>query len=154
MLKQSVSINHCFNIHCYFTNSSSASTFDVLLTSWPMFHILLSVSWNSQGIRFQFPNFCHLPLPYIWISKVFVLVFLVCFISLYISFYPTGTATLWQRCDNVVTTSSLTSSQRCGKFENESCGDPSFRRCDNVVVRHCQDIATTLLQRRYNINQW
>ena len=38
----------------------------------------------------------------------------------------------WQ--SDVVTTSWLMLSQRCGKVENESCGDVSFRRCANVVV--------------------
>ena len=46
-------------------------------------------------------------------------------------------------CNNVVTTSWLTLSQRCGTVENESCGD--------VAVQRCQDVATTLLQRRHNI---
>ena len=53
---------------------------------------------------------------------------------------------------DVVTTTTL--SQSCGKVKNESCGDVSFRRCDNVVVRSYQDVATTLLQCRYNIKQW
>ena len=57
-------------------------------------------------------------------------------------------------CGNVVTTSRLTLSQRCGKLGNKSCGDVSFHRCDNIVARRCQDVATTLLQCRYNINQW
>ena len=42
-------------------------------------------------------------------------------------------------------------SQRCGTVENESYGDVSLRRCDNVAVRCCQDVTTTLLQCRYNI---
>ena len=37
-------------------------------------------------------------------------------------------------------------SQRCGTVENESCTDASFRRYDNVALRHCQDVATTLPQ--------
>ena len=48
-----------------------------------------------------------------------------------------------QCCDNVVTTSLLTLSQRCGTVENESCTDVSFRRCDNVALQRCQDVATT-----------
>ena len=141
-----MSINHCFNIHCYFTNSSSASTFNVLLTSWPMFYILLSVSSNSQGIRFQFPNFCHLPLPYIWISKVFVLVFLVCFISLYISFYPAGTATLWQRCDNVVV-DVVTPLWQVRKWELWRRQFPTLWQCRcTTLPRHCHNVATTSLQ--------
>ena len=59
-----------------------------------------------------------------------------------------------RRCDNVVTTSLLTLSQRCGTVENESCTDVSFRRCDNVALQRCQDVATTLLQRRHNIKHW
>ena len=59
-----------------------------------------------------------------------------------------------QLCDNVVTTSLLTLLQRCGKVENGSCIDASFRRCDNVFVGLCQCVATKLSQRRYNINQW
>ena len=62
------------------------------------------------------------------------------------------TPQLAQRCcDNVVTTSWLTLSQRCGRVENEGCTDVSFRRCDNVAVRRCQDVSTTLLQRGHNI---
>ena len=45
-------------------------------------------------------------------------------------------------------------SQRCGKVENESCGNFSFQHYSNVVVRRCQDVVKTLPQRRYNINQW
>ena len=56
-----------------------------------------------------------------------------------------------RRCDNVVKTSWLTLSQRCGTVENESCGDVGLRRCDNVGERRCQDVAITLLQRRHNI---
>ena len=59
-----------------------------------------------------------------------------------------------RRCDNVVTTSLLTLSQRCGTLENESCTDVSFRLCDNVALQRCQDVASTLLQRRHNINHW
>ena len=59
-----------------------------------------------------------------------------------------------QRCDNVVTTLWLTLSQHCGTVENESCADVSFRRSDNVAVRRCQDVATTLLQRGHNIKHW
>ena len=59
-----------------------------------------------------------------------------------------------RRCDNVVTTSLLTLSQRCGTVENESCADVSFRRCDNVALQRCQDVASTLLQRRHNIKHW
>ena len=58
-----------------------------------------------------------------------------------------------QRCDNVVTTSLLTLSQRFGMAKNESCVDVSFRRCDNVALRRYQDVATTLLQ-YYNIKHW
>ena len=47
------------------------------------------------------------------------------------------------RCGNVVTTSLLTLSQRCGTVENESCFNVSFQRRDNVVVRRCQDVAKT-----------
>ena len=59
-----------------------------------------------------------------------------------------------RRCDNVVTTSLLTLSQRCGTVENESCTDVSFRRCDNVALQRCQDVASTLLQRSHNIRHW
>ena len=55
---------------------------------------------------------------------------------------------------DVVTTSLLTLSQRCGTVENESCTDVSFRRCDNVALQRCQDVASTLLQRRHNIKHW
>ena len=48
-----------------------------------------------------------------------------------------------QRCENVVTTSLLTLSQRCDMVKNESCADVGFRRCDNVALRRYQDIATT-----------
>ena len=47
---------------------------------------------------------------------------------------------------DVVTTLWLTLSQRCGKVENESCGDVSFRRCDNVaktLPQRCYNVATT-----------
>ena len=44
--------------------------------------------------------------------------------------------------------------RRCDKVKNESCGGVGFRRCENVVVQRCQGVATTLLQRRCNINQW
>ena len=54
-------------------------------------------------------------------------------------------------CDNVVTTSLLTLSQRCDTVENESCADVGFRRCDNISLQRYQDVATTLLQRRHNI---
>ena len=57
-------------------------------------------------------------------------------------------------CDNVVTTSWLTLSQRCGTVENESCDDVGLRRCDNVAAPRCQDVATTLLQRRHSIKHW
>ena len=57
-----------------------------------------------------------------------------------------------RRCHNVVTTSLLTLSQRCGKVENESCTDVSFRRSDNVALQRFQDVASTLLQRRHNIS--
>ena len=53
---------------------------------------------------------------------------------------------------DVVTTSRLTLSHSYGKVENENCGNVSFRLCE--YVRRCQDAATTLLQRRCNINQW
>ena len=59
-----------------------------------------------------------------------------------------------RRCHNVVKTSLLTLSQRCGMVENESCTDVSFRRCDNVALQRCQDVASTLLQRRHNIKHW
>ena len=55
----------------------------------------------------------------------------------------TQTQLAQRRCDNVVTTSLLTLSQRCGTVENESCADVGFRRY--------QDVATMLLQRRHNI---
>ena len=58
------------------------------------------------------------------------------------------------RCDNVVTTSLLTLSQRCGMVENESCTDVSLRRCDKVALQRCQDVAAKLLQRRHNIKHW
>ena len=48
-----------------------------------------------------------------------------------------------RRCDNVVTTSWLTLSQRCGTVENESCDDVGLRRCDNVVLRRCHNVTTT-----------
>ena len=57
-------------------------------------------------------------------------------------YFPAGTATL------------LTLSQRYCTVENESCADVSFWRCDNVAVRRCQYIDTTLLQRRRNIKYW
>ena len=53
--------------------------------------------------------------------------------------------------DNVVKTSWLTLSQRRGTAQNESYGDVGLQRCDNVAVRRCQDVVTTLLQRRRNI---
>ena len=56
-----------------------------------------------------------------------------------------------RRCDNVVTTSLLTLSQRCGTVKNESCTDVSFWRCDSVALQPCQDVASTFLQRRHNI---
>ena len=40
-----------------------------------------------------------------------------------------------RRCDNVVTTSLLTLSQRCGTVENESCADVGFRHFDNATLR-------------------
>ena len=55
------------------------------------------------------------------------------------------------RCDNVVTKSLLTLSQRCDTVENESCADVGFRRSDNVALRRYQDVAITLLQCRHNI---
>ena len=68
------------------------------------------------------------------------------------TFFNTWSTQLAQtRCDNVVTTSLLTLSQRCDTVENESCADVGFRRCDNVALRRYQDVATTLLQRRHNI---
>ena len=57
-----------------------------------------------------------------------------------------------RHCDNVVATSWLALSQRSGTVENEGCGDVGLWRCGNVPVRRCQDVATTLLQRRHNIN--
>ena len=59
-----------------------------------------------------------------------------------------------RRYDNVVTTSLLTLSQSCGTVENESYTDVGFRRCDKVALRHYEDVATTLLQRRHNIKHW
>ena len=59
-----------------------------------------------------------------------------------------------RHCDNVVTTSWLALSQRSGTVENEGCGDVGLWRCDNAPVRRCQDVATTLLQRRHSINIW
>ena len=59
-----------------------------------------------------------------------------------------------RRCDNIVTTSLLMLSQRCGTIENESCADVGFGRCDNVALRRYQDVAATLLQRRWNIEHW
>ena len=59
-----------------------------------------------------------------------------------------------RRCDNVVTMSLLTLSQRCGTVENESCVDVGFRGCDNVALRRYQDVATTLLQRHHYIKHW
>ena len=56
-----------------------------------------------------------------------------------------------RRCDNVVTTSLLTLSERCSTVKNESCTDVSFRRCDNVALQRCQDVGSTFLQRRHNI---
>ena len=59
-----------------------------------------------------------------------------------------------RRCDNVVTKSWLTLSQRCGTVENKSCADVSFSRCDNFPLRGCQDVDIKLLQRRHNIKHW
>ena len=59
-----------------------------------------------------------------------------------------------RRCDNVVTTSLLTLSQRCGTVKNVSCVDVGSRRCDNIPLRHYQDVATTLQQRHHNIKHW
>ena len=56
-----------------------------------------------------------------------------------------------RRCDNLLTRSLLTLSQRCGTVKNESCTDVSLRRCDNVALQRCQDLASTLLQRHHNI---
>ena len=39
-----------------------------------------------------------------------------------------------RRCDNVVTTSLLTLSQRCGTVKNVSCVDVGSRRCDNIPL--------------------
>ena len=64
--------------------------------------------------------------------------------------YPTGTVTLRQRCHNVV----VELSQRFDTVGNESCADVGVRRCDKVVLRRFQDVATPLLQRRENINHW
>ena len=50
-----------------------------------------------------------------------------------------------QRCDNVVTTSWLTLSQRCGMVKNESCGNDGLRRCDIVAVQRCHKVAITTL---------
>ena len=47
-----------------------------------------------------------------------------------------------------------TLSQRCGTVDNDSCADLGFRRCDNVALQSYQDLATTLLQRRHNIEHW
>ena len=58
------------------------------------------------------------------------------------------------RCDNIVTKSLLTLSQRCGTIENKSCADVSFWRCDNVPLQRCQGVSITLLQRRHNIKHW
>ena len=38
--------------------------------------------------------------------------------------------------------------------ENDSCADVSFRRCDKVAVRRCEDVDATLLQRRHDIKHW
>ena len=59
-----------------------------------------------------------------------------------------------RRCGNIVTTSLLTLSQRCGTVENESCAVVGFRHFDNATLRRYQDVATTLLQRRDNIKGW
>ena len=59
-----------------------------------------------------------------------------------------------RRCENVVTTSLLTFSQRSGMAKNESCTAVSLRHCDNVTHQRCQDVATTLLQRCHNIKYW
>ena len=56
-----------------------------------------------------------------------------------------------RRCHNVIITSWLTLSQRCGTVKNESCSNVGLQRCDNIVVWCSQDVATTLLQRRHNI---
>ena len=56
------------------------------------------------------------------------------------------------RCANV-TTSWLTLSQRCGTLKHESWGEVGHRHCDNVAVQRYQDVASTLLQHRHNINQ-
>ena len=55
----------------------------------------------------------------------------------------TQTQLAQRRCDNVVTTSLLTLSQRCGTVENESCADVGFQRCDNFALRRYQDVAET-----------
>ena len=53
--------------------------------------------------------------------------------------YPAGTATLWQRCHNVVVDVATT-----WQVENESCVDDKFRRFDNVALQLYQDTATML----------
>ena len=56
-----------------------------------------------------------------------------------------GSQLAQRRCDNVVTTSLLTLSQRCSMVENESCTDVSFRRCDNIALQRRQDVAQRCL---------
>ena len=58
---------------------------------------------------------------------------------------PAGTATLWQRCDNVVV-DVVTALWHGRKWE--------FCRRHNVTLRRYQDVATTLLQRCNNIKHW
>ena len=58
----------------------------------------------------------------------------------------------WRRCDNLVTMSWLTLSQRCGTVENESYGNVGLQCCDKIAVRRFQEVATTLLPCPHNIN--
>ena len=56
--------------------------------------------------------------------------------------------------NDVATTLSQRRCWRFGTVENEICADVRFRRCNNVPLRRCKDVATTLLQRRHNIKYW
>ena len=52
-----------------------------------------------------------------------------------------------RRCENVVTTSWLKLSQRCGLVENESCSDVGLQRCGNVRQQRCHNLGD---RRRHN----
>ena len=94
--------------------------------------------------------FCIILLTLITNIKCKYMAFLCCFICLFCFSFPyfftegrlpANLVSSWH--SDVVTTPWFTLSQRCGIVENGNCADISFRRC--------QDVATTLLQRRHNI---